>query len=113
VRITEQFKRLYTVAHVVAEVSNLTDLSGPERLRARDVLKEALSVLHEAEMPSVRAAQHRLYAGLGLVDSAIASAARDQGCAVLTDDFDLYQSLTRDNVPVLNFTHLRASAWGL
>ena len=54
-RVLGQFNPLYTVAHVLAEVSNLTDLSGSERLQARYVLKEALSVLNEAEMPSTRA----------------------------------------------------------
>src|SRR6266404_339872 len=54
VRVLEKFKTLYTVAHVLAEVSNLTDLPGPERLQARRVLKNTISVLNEAEMSSTR-----------------------------------------------------------
>jgi rRNA-processing protein FCF1 len=111
-RFLEQFKRLYTVAHVLAEVSNLTDLSGSERQQARQVLKQTISLLEEPEMPSRRAAEHRLYERLGLVDAAIAAVARDHNCAVLTDDLDLYLALGRENVPVFNFTHLRAAAWG-
>lgn len=112
-RVLGSFKRLYTVAHVMAEVSNLTDLSGFERLKVRLLLKEILNVLEERQMPSARAAEHSLYEDLGLADAAIASVARDHGCAVLTDDLNLYLSLIRDGVPVVNFTHLRASAWGL
>jgi len=112
-RVLGKFKTLYTVAHVMAEVSNLTDLSGPERLQARQVLKEALSVLNEAEMPSARASDDLLYKSHGLVDAAIAAVARDYHCAVLTDDLDLYLSLMREQVEVFNFTHLRAAEWGM
>ena len=112
-QVLQQFKPLYTVAHVLAEVSNLTDLPGSERLQARRVLKETLSVLDEAEMPSIRAAEDRVYEDLGLADAAIAALARDQNCAVLTDDLDLYLLLSRDNMNVLNFTHLRERAWGI
>src|ERR1700733_3294598 len=38
---------LYTVAHVMAEVSNLTDLNEPERLQARRVLAKTISVIQE------------------------------------------------------------------
>jgi hypothetical protein len=111
-QLFEQFTPLYTVAHVLAEVSNLTDLPGVEGLQARHVLKQTIFLLNEVGMPSTRATGHRLYEGLGLVDAAIAAVARDHNCAVLTDDLDLYLSLSRENVNVFNFTHLRAAAWG-
>ena len=109
VRVLGNFERLYTVAHVLAEVSNLTDLPGAERLQVRHILKETISLLNEAEMPSGRAAEDRLYQDLGLVDAAIGAVARAYNCAVLTDDLDLYLRLSHDNVNVVNFTHLRAS----
>jgi hypothetical protein len=112
-RVLGKFKTLYTVAHVMAEVSNLTDLSGSERRQARYVPREALSVLNEAEMPSTRAADDLLYEGHGLVDAAIAAVARDCHCAVLTDDLDLYLSLSRDKVKVLNLAHPREIEWGI
>jgi predicted nucleic acid-binding protein len=112
-RVIDKFEPLYTVAHVLAEVSNLTDLRDAEKLAARRVLKETISVLREAEMPSARAADDRLYERLGLADAAIAAVARVHNCCVLTDDFDLFIALGRDGVPVLNFTHLREQAWGI
>ena len=50
-RVLQGFKRLYTVAHVMAEVSNLSDLVGAEGRQARLVLKEYISLMDEAEMP--------------------------------------------------------------
>ena len=88
-RVVSHFPHLYTLAHVMSEVSNLTDLAGPERVRARHILKEMLSVLTEPEMASVRAAQRAPYDRLGLVDAAIAAVSREHGCSVLTDDLDL------------------------
>lgn len=111
VRVLSRFEPLYTVAHVLAEVSNLTDLRDSERLLARRVLRYTVSLLKEAEMPSARAADDRFYEDLGLVDAAIAAVARAHNCGVLTDDLDLFLRLSRDKVPVLNFTHVRAHAW--
>jgi predicted nucleic acid-binding protein len=103
-----QWKSHYTVPHVLAEVSNLTDLVGAERLRVRQVLKETISILTEVPVSSAQAVLDRTYPVLGLVDASIAAVAREYKCAVLTDDLDLYLSLQRDGVIVLNFTHLRA-----
>jgi predicted nucleic acid-binding protein len=107
-RIRAEYRTLYTVAHVLAEVSNLTDLTGPERQQARSILKEAILLLTEAEMPSARAAEDVLYPKLGLVDASIGAVARAHKCTVLTDDLDLYHLLMRQKVKALNFTFLRA-----
>lgn len=101
-------RRLFTVAHVMAEVSNLTDLPGEELGRSRALLKGALNRIEEPTLPSVRAADERNYQTLGLADAAIISAAREHRCAVLTDDQSLYLALEHEGVPTVNFTHLRA-----
>ena len=113
VRVLAKFAPLYTVAHVLAEVSNLTDLRDSEGRLARRVLKETISLLNEAEMSSKLAAEDPLYQDLGLVDAAIGAVARAHNCGVLTDDLDLYLRLSNDSVKVLNFTHLRARVWGV
>ncbi len=112
-RMMKQFAPLYTLPHVMAEVSNLTDLNGSERWKARQILKDTLEILLEPGLPSVRASESEHYERLGLVDAAIAVAAREQKCAVLTDDLDLYLALSRQGARVLNFTHLRAAHWGV
>ncbi len=112
-RVLAQFNPLFTVPHVLAEVSDLTDLSGPEQARARSVLKGTISLLNEAEVPSARAAEDRFYPKLGLVDAAIGVVARANHCAVLTDDLDLYLLLSSDGIDAENFSHLRARALGV
>jgi predicted nucleic acid-binding protein len=106
-RVLARFRPLYTVHHVLAEVSNLTDLPGVERQRARRFLRETISTLTEVEMPSLRAAEDVLYPKLGLVDAAIGAVARAHNCTVLTDDLDLYLLLSHEKVKVINFTHER------
>jgi predicted nucleic acid-binding protein len=113
IQVLGQWRSLYTVPHVLAEVSDLTDLSGLERPRVRQVLKDTISILIEAPISSAKAALDSAYSSLGLVDAAIGAVAREHKCTVLTDDLDLYLRLQRDNVEVLNFTHLRAQAFGL
>ena len=111
VEVLTSFEPLYTVAHVLAEVSNLTDLPGTERQQSRRVLKETISLLEETGISSARAAEDPLYQHLGLVDAAIGAVARAHNCAVLTDDHDLYVRLVEDNVIAFNFTHVRARVW--
>ncbi len=57
--------------------------------------------------------QDPLYKELGLADAAIGAVAKTCGCAVLTDDLDLYLRLSRDGVEALNFAHLQAANRGL
>jgi hypothetical protein len=54
VRVLAKFEPCYTIAHVLAEVSNLTDLPGSERLQARSVLKKTISLLNEAVIARVQ-----------------------------------------------------------
>jgi predicted nucleic acid-binding protein len=109
-RWLDQFDSLVTVSHVWAEVSNLTDLKGPERSQARQFLKHAISILEEEEIRSLTASQSTVFPDLGLTDAAIEVVARSTNCEVLTDDLDLYLRLAEDDLPVTNFTHLREQA---
>jgi predicted nucleic acid-binding protein len=111
--VLDHFEHLYTSAHVMAEVSNLTDLTGRERILARRRLKDMLDILREPWMPSVRAAQSARYESLGLTDASVMALAREHKCAVLTADFDLYLALSRDGIPVLNFAHVQQLSWGV
>jgi predicted nucleic acid-binding protein len=104
------FHTRHTLPHVLAEVSNLSDLSGPERFLARLTLKAMIAVMKESPLSSWDASEHQFYESLGLVDAAIAIAARDNNCAVLTDDLALYARLNREGITAINFTHLRKEA---
>jgi hypothetical protein len=102
-----QFGTFYTVAHVMSEVSNLTDLAGLERLIGREVLKQFAHLALEPGIQSVTASRHQLFPELGLTDAAIATAARAHDCVVLTDDLPLYLRLSAVDVSVINYAHLR------
>lgn len=65
-RVLDRAKPLYTVSHVLAEVSNLTDLAGYERLKIRQFLKETIALLTEVEVTSARATENPLYEALAL-----------------------------------------------
>jgi predicted nuclease of predicted toxin-antitoxin system len=84
-----------------------------EKLQVRHVLKKSISLLSEVQVASRLATEDPYYKDLGLVDAAIGAVARSQNCCVLTDDLDLYLRLSHDKLKVVNFTHLRARAWGL
>jgi hypothetical protein len=109
VKVLGYFRAQYTLTHIMAEVSNLTDLNEPERTLARRVVAKTIAVFEEPPISSLRAAGGALYEKLGLTDSAIAIVAREQRCSVLTDDFDLYHSLEKENLPVLKFSYLQAT----
>jgi predicted nucleic acid-binding protein len=106
-----RFRLLFTVAHVMAEVSNLIDLSGQERSLARSILAKTINTMQEPHVSSLQAANEKPFEELGLVDSAIFLVAREQGCTVLTDDVALYLALEAEGLPVVNFTHLREQSW--
>jgi hypothetical protein len=58
----------------MAEVSNLTDLTGSERQQVRHILRGAISEITEVNIPSLEAAQEASYWSQGLVDAAIGGA---------------------------------------
>jgi rRNA-processing protein FCF1 len=104
------FESLYTLTHIMAEVSNLCDLTGQERLLARRVMTEMLCRLNEPSIPSRQAAEEVGFIKLGLTDAAIIAASREHKCSVLTSDFALYQTLWRAGLPAINFAHLQEAA---
>ena len=106
-----RFSQVLIIPNIATETSNLIGaLSGDYLQKARGILAAALRVWDECYIPSVQAINEREYRRLGLTDAAILiTATRDM--EVLTDDFDLYRSLSHRGIPVTNFTHLRAQNW--
>jgi predicted nucleic acid-binding protein len=100
-------REIFALPQVLAETSNLTDLKGKELLAARLALRDGIRQSHELQIPSLKAADHPAYSRLGLTDAAISIAALENGFAVLTDDLNLYLTLSEQGTSVLNFTHLR------
>ena len=111
VKVMLNFSRLMTLPHVLAEVSNLTDMGGPELIQAREELRSLMEVLEEPVLASRTAALQTTYRLHGLTDAAIVAAAIDRKCAVLTDELGLFRALQTESVPVLNFAQVLDAAW--
>jgi hypothetical protein len=106
-------REIFTSPHILAEVSNLTDLTGRERDVARNVLKSTLASMKEVFVPAIEISKEVTYPRLGLSDAGIVNLAQNHQCHVATDDFDLYLALTKESLSCTNFTHLRAQFRGL
>jgi len=106
--ILEQISRRYTLAHVLSEVSALTDLKGPELEVAGTVFLRLIAGFDELTIYSVEACATALYMRLGLTDAAIAEAARRHHCSVLTNDSGLFAALSNEGSSVAMFNHFRA-----
>ncbi len=105
--ILEQISQRYTLPHVLAEVSTLTDLKGPELETARAILRNLIATMEELQIRSVEACANALYLRLGLTDAAIAAAAKVRGCSVLTNDSGLFAALAAEGSYVAMFNHFR------
>jgi len=106
-----QFKHVIITPNIATETSNLLGaLNGDYLKLARQILAAGLKIWSESYIQSVRVSEEPEYSRLGITDVAILlSATRET--EVVTDDFDLYNSLSRRGVSVTNFTHLRAARW--
>jgi rRNA-processing protein FCF1 len=102
-----EFDEICTVPQVMTEVGNLTDMDGREKAFARAMLRHVIQRTTESGVSSDAASRHMLFPGLGIADAAIAVAAEELDCLVLTDDLPLYIRLASIGLPVVNYTHLR------
>jgi rRNA-processing protein FCF1 len=100
-----QSKTVATTAHILTETSNLTDLEGDERDKARAALREFIEARNEVQVTGRDAANPASFRRLGLTDAAIHLAAAAPRTLVLTDDLDLYASLTKAGLQAINFSY--------
>lgn len=100
-------KNVVITPNVATETSNLIGtLTGKYLEYARAILASGLQAWEELYIKSAEASLHEDYMRLGLTDAGIILAS-NQKIEVLTDDFDLYLSLSKNKIPVKNFTHMR------
>ena len=104
--------KLVTTPNVLTELSNWAGQL-PEDLveEFREEFRRAVAKLNERLFESVAVTQLDGFLRLGLADSTLINLAK-QDVLVLTDDHPLYQQLVADNLPAINFTHVRTSAYG-
>jgi len=108
-RYLTRFSRVMILPNIATETSNLIGaLSGDYLKKARAILAAGLNVWNESYIQSASASKEPDFNRLGLTDAAILICATRE-TEVLTDDLDLYLSLSRKRIPVTNFTHLRTA----
>lgn len=113
--LIEQFHRVVTTPHVLAELSNLTDHFRFKRPEARlgDRLQQVVDFLRQAReehTPKRTILSDTWKATLlrfGVTDVSIMAAAQAERYLVLTDDLALIGSLAKRGLDALNFTDLR------
>jgi hypothetical protein len=106
--VFQRANRVVTMQRILTEVSNLAGQLGDQRRTgAYATFGQRIALLAELQILSVDIAKVTEFPRFGLTDSAILMAARN-GHRILTDDFPLSQYMESQNLPVLNFTHLRS-----
>jgi hypothetical protein len=108
-QLVSVFGRTLTTPHVLTEVSNLTTLSRAELSNIREIMKQSVEIMEELHEPSRVVVRDQAFYRLGIADAAISTVCAN--VLVLTDDFDLYDSLGRRGIDAINFNHLRTLNW--
>jgi hypothetical protein len=109
-RLVAQFRKVITTPHVLTEVSNLARLNGAELLKLRAKFNEIVQATSEFYEESRTIMASSLFAKFGLTDAAIGILSQ-RPMLVLTDDLQLYTTLTNRGVDAINFNHIRTYAW--
>jgi hypothetical protein len=109
-RLIAGFGRLIATPHVLAQVSDLTDLPGKERLKIRRLFKSVVEQMEEYYELSRVLVSDPIFERLGLTDAAIATVC-SRGILVLTADVELQLAVQRQGADALNFNHVRPLGW--
>jgi hypothetical protein len=104
------FGKIVSTPHVLAQVSDLTDLPGKDLQVIREVSRATVELLDEWHDPSRALVTNSLFPRLGLTDAAIAAVC-DRGTLVLTADVELQLALQQRGADALNFNHVRQIGW--
>lgn len=110
-KVIDQFEKLVSTPHILAEVSNLTNgLYGSKLHDFYETLTHSLSTIIETHIPAVAISRDYELSPYGLTDVGIVAAAKDN-YLVLTDDLRVAGFAHQHCVDVVNFNHIREASW--
>ena len=109
-RLISCFGKLITTPHVLSQVSDLTDLRGPEGRQVRKLLRILVDQADESYDCGAVLVADPIFERLGLTDAAIATVC-SRGILVVTADVTLQLAVQRRGADALNFNHLRQLSW--
>ncbi|MDQ2900840.1 MAG: hypothetical protein M3Y07_13735 [Acidobacteriota bacterium] len=101
---------LIATPRIVSQVSDLTDVSGRERIAVRELFKSTIEILEEKYDTAKQLAQHPLFGRFGLGDASIAALC-ERNVVVLTADVNLQLALGGLGLHAINFNHVRSLGW--
>lgn len=104
------FGKLVATPHVLSQVSDLTDLTGQELTKIRELFKILVENIEESYDTSRLLVGDPAFKRLGLTDAAIATVC-SRGILVLTGDAQLHAALQARAIDALNFNHIRPLGW--
>jgi hypothetical protein len=110
VRLIGWFGKLIATPHVLSQVSDLTDLTGNELTKIRELFKVLVETIEESYDTSRLLVSDPAFKRLGLTDAAIATVC-SRGVLVLTADAQLHFALQARDIDALNFNRIRALEW--
>jgi hypothetical protein len=112
-RVWPLFAKIVTTPNILTEVNSLAgQLGGTDKERCFQKFAEQITTLEELHTPSRDLAEADHFPRFGLTDSGIVNLAAGR-FLVLTDDFRLWGFLSKRNIDVVNFNHLRELAGSL
>jgi hypothetical protein len=101
---------LVTTPHLLSQVSDLTDLSGPERIAVSHLFRSVVGQVDEKYDSARQLVNHALFDRFGLGDVSVA-AIGERNILVLTADVQLQVALGSRGLDAINFNHVRALGW--
>jgi hypothetical protein len=105
------FEMVRVLPNIVTEVNNLLGkLKGDHKTTAHRILAQAVHDWEEQYVKSSDAVQQPEFMWLGITDSAVLLAARND-VLVATGDLKLYRELLKREASAVNFTHIRTRNW--
>jgi hypothetical protein len=110
VRLIDWFGKLIATPHVLSQVSDLTDLTGNELTKIRELFKVLVETIEESYDASRLLVSDPAFKRLSLTDAAIATVCC-RGVLVLTADAQLHVALQERDIDALNFNHIRPLGW--
>lgn len=105
------FQKVVVTPNVLTEVSNLSlHLEFHHRASYFEVFRRNIELLSEAYISSSSASKDGALERIGLTDVGVLQLS-SQGILVLTDDFELSNTLSSRGIDSINLNHLRMARW--
>jgi len=105
------FEKVVTTPNILSEVNSLSQQFGePVKTKFFMNFSREIEIIDEHYIESKTVAIQEEFIKFGLTDSVIINLTSKR-FLVLTDDFRLSQYLSRQNIDVINFNHIRVAGW--